>query len=437
MGADGGAAAPGLSGRSLVLLLAATQFLAFSDRFLITLVAQPLKLDLALSDTQLGVLQGSAFAVLNAAAMPWAGICADRGHRRSLLLASVLVWGLATLACGLAGSFAALAVARALLGLGQAAIAPAALSLMAYRLPPAGIGRAISLFTAGATLGRSLALLGGGAALAWLTAAGGLTVPGYGPVRPWQALFALACLPNLALLVGLQRVVEPPTAPARTGRPALAWVLRHRSAYLPHFGAAAAAVLISQTLTAWAPTFYVRAHGLTPATGGLYLGMVILVAAPLGHIAGGRWLDRARARGLRGAASRALALGLALACPSAGVMALASDLTTSLTGFAVLVAALGVTSPPALAGLQILTPRALRGRMSAVFVASVTLVAFGVGPALVGVINDRVVGPENVGAAMFAVFSATALVGIVLALSTRTLRSPRSAARASAESAPP
>ena len=94
-------------------------------------------------------------------------------------------------------------------------------------------------------------------------------------------------------------------------------------------------------------------------------------------------------------------------------MALASDLTTtSLTGFAVLVAALGFTSPPALAGLQILTPRALRGRTSAAFVASVTLVAFGVGPALVGVINDRVVGPEHVGAAMLAVFSATALVGI-------------------------
>ncbi|MGH1571805.1 MFS transporter [Methylobacterium sp. P31] len=282
-----GVGASGLAGWPLLYLLAATQLLAFSDRFLITLVAQPLKLDLALSDAQLGVLQGSAFAVLNAAAMPWAGSIADRGYRRRLLLLSVLVWSTATLACGLAGSFAILITARAFLGLGQAAVAPAALSLMTHRLPRRDLGRAISLFTAGASLGRSLALLVGGAVLARLTAMAAFDLPGYGPLRPWQALFVLACLPNVALLFGLWRIVEPAAAPTRGGRPALAWVLRHCGAYLPHFGAAAAAVLIGQTLTAWAPTFYVRAHGLTPAQSGLGLGFAVLIAAPLGHLAGG------------------------------------------------------------------------------------------------------------------------------------------------------
>jgi MFS family permease len=415
---DRGTAAPGLSGWPLVLLLAATQLLAFSDRFLITLVAQPLKIDLALSDAQLGILQGSAFALFNAGAMPWAGGIADRGNRRSLLLVSVLVWGAATLACGFAASFAVLAAARALLGLGQTAVAPAALSLMAHRLRRAELGRAVSLLTAGASLGRSLALLAGGALLGWLTALGPLDLPGVGPLRPWQALFVLASLPNVLLLIGLRRIVEPPATIAHD-RPAIPWVIRHRAAYLPHFGAAAAAVLIGQTLTAWAPTFYVRVHGLTPAASGLVLGAVVLAAAPVGHLAGGRWLDRARRRGARWAASRALAFGLALTLPCTAAMTLTPGLAPSLTGFACLVAALGFTSPPALAGLQLMTPRPLRGRVSAAFIAGVTLVAFGAGPVLVGLLNDRVVGPSRVGLAMLAVFIAAALPGIALAFLTR------------------
>ncbi|MBE7245709.1 MAG: MFS transporter [Actinomycetospora chiangmaiensis] len=418
---EGRAASSGLSERQLVILLAATQLLAFSDRFLITLVAQPLKIDLALSDAQLGVLQGSAFALLNAAAMPWAGGIADGGHRRILLMGSVLVWSLATLTCGLTTSFAVLLAARAFLGLGQAAVAPAALSLMAHRLPRRRMGRAVSFLTAGASLGRSLALLAGGAVLAWLMAARDLTLPGYGRLHPWQALFLLACLPNILLLIGLRRIVEPPASPKRTGRPALAWVLRHRAAYGPHFGAAAAAVLIGQTLTAWAPTFYVRVHGLTPAETGLRLGLVVLVAAPIGHLAGGRWLDHARAFAPRRAASYGLALGLAAAPACTAAMVLTGDRAVSLAAFAGLVAVLGFTSPPALAGLQLLTPRALRGRVSAAFVAGVTLVAFGAGPALVGLINDRVFGPARVGTAMLAVFGGAALIGIVLALATRPL----------------
>lgn len=416
---------PGISGLPLALLLAATQMLAFSDRFLITLVAQPLKVDLDLSDAQLGILQGSAFALLNAAAMPWAGGIADRGHRRSLLMASVLAWSAATLLCGFAGSFAVMVAARALLGLGQAAVAPVALSLLAHHLPREKLGRAISLMTAGTSLGRTVALLAGGALLAWLSAASPLELLGYGAIRPWQALFVLACIPNVALLAGLWQVVEPPATPVRDGRPAYAWIMRHRATYLPHFGAAAATMLINQALTAWAPTFYVRVHGLTPAESGLRLGLVVLVAAPLGHLAGGHSLDWARTRMPRTAASRALALGLALTPICTAVMVLANSTLVSLIAFGALIAVLGFSSPAALAGLQFVTPRRFRGRTSAIFVAGVTLVAFGAGPVLIGVVNDRVVGPQHVGMAMLTVFGAAALFGIALALATCPLEPRR------------
>ena len=410
-----------------MLLLAAMQFFAFSDRFLITVLATPLKQDLMLSDAEIGLLQGSAFALLHAAGSPWLGGVADRGHRRTLLLSSLVVWTVATLACGLAGSFAALFLSRMLLGLGQSGIAPAALSLLAVRIDRARLGRGVSLFTAGGTLGRSLALLIGGPTLGWLTARGGLTIPGLGMLAPWQALFVLAALPNLLLIALIWRIAEPPRPRLPTTQPpwsrVFAWVIRRRGAYLPHVGAATAAILMGQTLTAWAPTFYVRAFGFTPAESGLILGVLVLVAAPLGHIVGGIVLDRSR-RSRQRAAPRMLGLGLLLALPATATMALAPDLGASLVGFAVLVAALGFTSPPGLAGLQFLTPVALRGRVSGLFLACVTLVALGAGPALLGFLNDRVFGLDGIGRAFVALFAGVGGLGLVFA-AMASMRPPR------------
>jgi MFS family permease len=423
----------------LTLLLAGPQLLAFSDRFLLTVVAQPLKIDLDLSDAQLGLLQGSAFVVLHALSMPFLGRIADRGHRRALLAGSLALWSAAGVACALAGSFALLLVGRAFLGLGQASVAPAALSLLAYRMPPGRLGWGVSWLTAGSSLGRSLALLAGGGLLALLTAAGGLHVPGFGELAPWRALLLVAGLPNVLALAAILCIAEPPAGraagmggvgrmrdgPGRDTR-VWAWIWRRRAVYLTLMGASTCSVLVGQTLAAWAPTFYVRVHGLTPAQSGVRLGVLVLLAAPLGHLAGGRLLDRARAAGRRKAAARTLTAGLILAVPSTAAMTLATDLPISLAGFAALAAALGLTSPAALAGLQFFTPASMRGLVSALFIAAVMLVALGVGPALVGLLNDRVFGADGVGSAMLVVFTAVSLAGALLATSLgRAVRAPQ------------
>lgn len=404
------------SGWALAVLLAATQLLAFSDRFLLTLVATPLKRAFSLNDAELGLLQGSAFAIPYALALPFVGVLADRGRQRGLLLAGVVLWSGATLACGLAGGFAALLAARAVLGLGQAVVGPAALSVMAMRLDRARLGRSVSLLTAGATLGRSFALLLGGAALAWLGARGDLALPGLAPLAPWQALFVLAVLPNLVLAVLLLRVPPSPVRAAARSDAALAWLLRRRSAYLPHAGGAVGAVLMSQTLTAWAPTFYVRAFGLSAAESGLRLGLLVLVAAPLGHVAAGAVLDRLRRQGREAAAPLLLGLGLCLAVPATALTGLAPGLDLSSAGFALLVALLGFTGPPGLAGIQVLTPRRLRGRVSALFLAATTLIGIGTGPFLVGLLNDRVFGEAGVGRALVAVFAVAGTLGALAAV---------------------
>ncbi|MGW5959747.1 MFS transporter [Methylorubrum thiocyanatum] len=428
----GTAAAPsGLAGWPLVALLATIQFAAFSDRFLLTLVATPLKQALALSDTQLGLIQGSAFALPYALALPLLGSVADRGYQRGLILAGLLLWSAATFASGLAGGFAGLLAARLALGLGQAGFGPAALSLMTRHLRRNRLGRGIASLTAGATLGRSFALLAGGAVLAWLTARGGLDWPGSTPLAPWQALLVLAALPNLALALLVLRIRPSPRSGAapqpeasRGHRgsslaEALAWIGRRRRAYLPHTAAATAAVLMTQTLTAWAPTFYVRAFGFSPAESGLRLGLLVLIAAPLGHAAGGFALDRLRGAGHAAAAPLLLALGLILAVPLTALASLSPNLSLSLLGFAGLVALLGFTSPPGLAGIQILTPRGLRGRVTAVFLAAVSLAGFGLGPPLVGLLSDHLFAEAGLGLALLAVFAPVGAAGALAALLAR------------------
>ncbi|GEO99638.1 MFS transporter [Methylobacterium haplocladii] len=405
-------ASAGRTGWPLVALLAATQLMASSDRFLLTLVATPVKAALALSDTQLGLLQGAAFALPFALASPLFGYLVDRGQRRSLLLLGIVLSSLATLGFGLAGGFLGLLVSRSALGLGQACILPAALSLLAIRLERGQLGRGVSFITAGSSLGRSVALLAGGAVLAWLTVSGGISVPGLEPLAPWQMLFVVAIAPNLVLTGLILRIRETPARAKPVPRmKALGWVLRRWRAYLPHAAAATASVLMIQTLAAWAPTFYVRAFGFTPAESGLTLGLIALLAAPCGHLAGGALLDRMRRTGDAAAAPRLLALALALTVPATVTTSLSPDLHVSLAGYAALALLFGFASPLGLGGIQFLTPPSLRGGVNALFLAAVTLVATGTGPLIVGMLNDAVFGLGGVGLALLAVFSVTAVLG--------------------------
>lgn len=414
----------GVSGWPLVVLLAATQLTAFADRFLLTLVATPAKQALGLSDTQLGLLQGSAFVLPYALILPFLGTLADRGRQRGLLLAGLALWSGATAACALAEGFTGLLAARLVLGIGQAAVAPTALSLLAVRLDRRHLGRGVSGLTTGAALGRSLALLLGGLVLGWLVSREAPLLPG---LAPWQTLLVLAVLPNL-LLVPLLMAVRSTPRPVRpvSTRIALAWIGRRRGAYLAMAAAATASVLMSQTLGAWAPTFFVRRFGLTPAESGLWLGLTAVAAAPLGHLAGGALLDHLRRNGRKDAGPRLLALALWLAVPATLLAGLSPSLALSLVGFAALVMVLGMASPAWLSGLQLLTPRALRGRVSGLFLAVITLVGLGTGPALVGLLSDRVFGEDGLGLALVVLFAGAGGLGALAASAARRLWPKRS-----------
>lgn len=407
----------------VALLMAAAHLLSFVDRFLMSLVMEPLKADLGVSDAQLGLLQGTGFVILYTVAAIPLGRMADRVNRRNLIIAGILIWSLATALCGLANSFGSLFLARIGVGFGEAALVPAAMSLLAAYFPRSQLGRAVSLFTTGASLGKSLALVGGGALLALLVAKGGLSIPGLGLLAPWQGTFVLMAIPGLFLAALLLTVREPERAVTGVARASLseafAYLRQHRAAYLLHTIAAASVVLVVQSFTAWTPSYYVRFFALTPSEAGLAVGSVILIGAPLGHLCGGILTDMFQSRGYASPVAPVMMTSLMGGLATLLAFVSSTDLAMSLLLLGILNFFMTLGAPASLAGVQMLTPDRLRGTVTAVFLACTTLIGIGCGPPLVGLTADLLGGPLHLATALVIILSAIALTGTIAALASR------------------
>ncbi|WP_326523007.1 MFS transporter [Sphingomonas sp.] len=413
----------GLYAWYVATLLSLAHLISFVDRFVMSLVLEPVKADLGISDAQLGLLQGTSFVILYTVATVPLGRLADRVNRRNIIIAGIVVWSVATALCGLASSFAELFAARVLVGFGEAALVPAAMSMMASYFPRSQIGRAVSLFTTGASLGKSAALIGGGAVLAMLTAAGGMPFGPFGTLAPWQGTFVVMALPGIALAILLFSAREPARPVTSAARPSFAdawrYVLARRAAFFLHTGAAALTVMTIQTLAAWGPTFYIRFFDLTAPEAGLAIGSVILIAAPLGHLTGGFLTDMFQLRGSRAPAAPVIALGLTCAIPVLLLFTTSTSLTLSLVAYGAVNFFATMAAPATLAGVQMLAPDRLRGTLTSLFLATTTLVGIGVGPALVGLTTDLMGGPDQLARSTGIVVGIVAAGGVLLALASR------------------
>lgn len=409
----------------VALLLATAHLVSFIDRYLMSLVMEPLKADLAISDTQLGLLQGTGFVILYTLVAVPLGRAADRVNRRNLIVAGIVIWSIATALCGLATSFGGLFAARIGVGFGEAALVPAAMSLLAAYFPRHQLGRAVSLFTTGASLGKSAALIGGGAVLAVLTIAGGLSLGGTTMLAPWQGTFVLMAIPGLVIAALMFTVREPAreAVSATVAEPGIAdawrYVVQHRAAFFLHTGASALVVLTIQSIAAWAPSFYIRFFDLTPSQAGVAIGSVTLLAAPLGHLSGGALTDWFQKRSWRSPVAPVIVIGMAGAIPSVTLFVVSENLPLSLVAYGLLSFFITLAAPASLAGLQMLAPDRLRGILTSMFLAVVTLVGIGIGPALVGLCTDLAGGPLELGKALMILTVGVAAIAIGLALASQ------------------
>ena len=276
---------------TFVLLIGFT--FSFVDRQVLNLLVEPIREDLNITDTQISFLQGFAFVLTYVTMSVPIGRMVDRFNRMRIMIGGILLWSLTTVACGLSRSYTQLLVARMGVGAGEAALSPAAWSVLADYFHPDKLARPISVYLMGPYLGAGLAMIAGAEVLDWTREVDFVTVPLLGQLAPWQFTFVAVGLPGL-LIAGLFATLREPQRKGRRGNvehvppwsEVWAYIVRHKRIYLAlHLGVPFIVIML-YGLQSWVPTILVRVFEWDLADAGRRYGVVALVAGSAGVLTG-------------------------------------------------------------------------------------------------------------------------------------------------------
>jgi MFS family permease len=381
-----------------VLMLCYT--LSLFDRQILSLLVAPIKQDLRISDTRIGLLQGLAFASFYTLLGLPMGRLADTANRRNLISVGVFFWSLMTAVCSLARNFWSLFLARMGVGVGEATLSPAAFSLIADYFRPEHLATALSVYSMGIFIGSGLALIVGGLVVHSVTQLPAVDVPVIGTIASWRLTFLIVGLPGVLVSVLLFSIREPlrrnllRTEAGHVSRLGLGEVLHQvRLRWQSVVGLSLALAFQSAcnfAFLAWAPTFFIRVHRWNPAQAGLALGLIVLVMGCLGLYSGGRICDRWQRRQVREAP---LKVGVIATIGSGLLAPLALSLPYPAWTVALLVLAMPVGS--SYASLQLIFPNQVRGQVSAYFLFILSLGGLTLGPLVPGLLNDYLLKNGN------------------------------------------
>jgi len=383
-----------------VAILMVAYVLSFVDRQILNLLVEPIRRDLAINDTQMSLLMGLSFALFYTICGIPLGRVADTRSRRGLIAVGILFWSAATAACGMAKMYWQFLLCRIGVGVGEAALSPAAYSLIADSFPAERRATAISVYSMGVYLGSGLAFLVGGLVIQFASAQGDVTLPVLGEVRPWQLIFLILGVAGVLFTLLMLAVKEPARRGAGAGVAVpLSEVGRYiranrRTVLLHNFGFAGLA-FAGYGSAAWVPTFYIRTYGWDAGQVGIVYGCIVAVFGCLGIVFGGRLADLMAKRGRSDANMR---VGLYAALGALPMVVLFPLMETAFWASMLLAPAVFCLSMPfgvAPAAIQEIMPNSMRGQASAIYLFVITLIGLGVGPTAVALVTDFVFADDN------------------------------------------
>ena len=407
---------------TVVAILIATAVLSYTDRQVLILLVDPIRGELGISDTQISLLLGTAFAVVYGIAGIPLGLMADRISRRNLIFAGIVVWSLGTIACGLSHRFTQIFAARIVVGLGEAALSPAAISLISDYFPPSRRGTAVGFFLSGIAMGNGVAILIGGGVLHAIELAplAGTFLDSF---APWRLVLLAIGAPGLlwALVIllirePLRRAADGTSTSAALSSSAAPPIRHWRSSawvkVLPIYIVLAAASFADNAVGAWSPTLLIREFGRNPAQVGIELGLLLTLGFGGGVLIGGVLADRAA---VRGGWSRKLWV-----CCGAGLLILPASLLMNsphfgqvLAGVPLYFALSGIVTAVGFSAILDIVPGSSRGlAMSMSFFLNVALGA-GLGPTAVAVAAAHIF---SAGAGLGPALVSTVALGYVIVL---------------------
>ncbi|MGB3808544.1 MAG: MFS transporter [Parvibaculum sp.] len=364
----------------IILTLAYTS--SHVDRGIVNILLQPIKNEFNVSDTWLGLLSGLAFALFYATLGIPIAMWADRGNRRNIIALAVTIWSAMTAACGLAGNFTQLLVARIGVGVGEAGSSPPSHSMIADLYPKEQRSMAMAFYSIGVYAGAMIGLILGG----WV-------VHNYG----WRATFFVVGLPGLLIALLVRFTMKEPLRGHADGIAHDAALKSNILQVFKHLWNTRSArhITIGLTLVSFVgygglifgPSFFMRSLGLDLQTVGLIFGLIAGFVGGFGALMGGYLADRLSRRDMRWNAW-VIAVAKILGMPLFIIFYMSSDLTIMLPVYIVSSILGAFYLGPSFAMIQSLTPLHMRALTSAVMLFVLNFIALGFGPLTVGLLSD-------------------------------------------------
>lgn len=402
------------------------------DQQLPALLVQPIREAFNISDTQISLFQGTAFALMYAIVGPFFGRLVDHRSRRNLIIGGILFWSGMTVWSGYTTSYTQLVIARMGVGVGEAVLSPAAYSLIADYVEPRIRGRAIAIFMTSHALGTGLSLMLGGVIVGELSGRPSVALPLLGDFAPWQAAFIIVGLPGLLTALLMFLVREPvrredsgaagvPADSTDTSSQFWAYVGRHRIAFGSVVVSQVAIQFVGNAIVPWIPSAFQRSHGLPMQTIGLVVGIELIVASIIGFLLGGYLGDRWRSRGRADARLAPVFVGEAIFIPSVILWPLVGNvylafffLGLQMIGHVVAIGTLPLVT-------QDIVPNRMRGQAVTVVLLLGTVLGWAAGPTVVALFTDYVFRDDN--ALPYSIICATvptALLAVAVAWAGRS-----------------
>lgn len=403
----------------VVFLIAA---IATADRLAIAMLIGPIKQDFGIGDFQASLLVGLAFTVFYILFLLPIGGLADRWSRRQVLAVCLVIWSLATVACGFAGGFISLFLLRMLVGAGEAGMAPCTHGIIGSSFPRHALSKPLALQGIGFQVGGAAGVAAAGAIL---------TAGASGAFAGWPLLGDMAAWRIAFVLIGLPGILAVLLVPLLYDRPAAERAVQDQGARLwpflkTHAGLVTLALLAGGfsavglgAITGWLPEFMQRTLGMTPMAAGATMGSLLLLAAFVGQGGYSVLVDWFTARGMTDAAVRIGLVPIVLSVPLCWLAWQAQSEAAFLPWLIALLLCIAPGNAINNTVIQTIAPPALRSRMSALSILSISIIGFSGGPALVGWLSQYVVGEARLGLALQLVTTGAMAQTVVLLLALR------------------
>jgi len=415
---------PAAQGWYVVVILTLAYVVSFLDRQILALLVEPIKHDLEISDFQMSLLLGLAFAIFYTFLGIPIGRMADRYSRRAIIAIGISLWCLMTAASGLARNYTQLFLARVGVGVGEASLSPSALSLISDYFPRETRGQAISFYMMGVSVGAGIAMVIGGQVIAF---AKPITLPFIGDLYAWQTVFLIVGLPGFLVAALMATVKEP----KRIGKIRMEtqsgemteeipfstvakFLLERWRTYGSLFIGMSVVTILGYSYFFWIPTMFVRTWQWTIPEVSFVYGLLMLVFGPLGVNFGGWLADTLYKRGYKNGHALVTFYGALAMIPTYTLVPLMPSGEWAMVMMVPAIVSGAVITATGATSIMMIAPNQMRGQASALYYFVINLLGLTIGPSAVAYITDFVFNDEA--ALRYSISIVSFVAGIVATL---------------------